>query len=393
MRRIGGSPREERPAVARRWRAGCRAPPRRRGPPASGSAVRRPGREGVPARGRSTSENASGPGALASGLEHRVVGPRERDPVDRHQAEGAPGHVDALEEAERREQAGAPRARERLDQRAASAGRTGRGSGSRAGCRPPRRRARMAAPAGEQREGPAPGGLDQRLELVVEGRLGLRPATVGQRARRSRGAPAPRSRRGCRRRARRSAAVGAEPLGDPDRHGRGGEHPGHRVPDASRRGSARRRSGRPGGSGRGPPSTQATSSSPSEASRPSWARSRPATSRARVTRWARSPEAPSPPAFAEDASRCSSASSRSMRSPSSATTAPSSPPPPARSRSPARSARACSRRSAASISCVHHAVGRRAGAPAPGRAAEGGTGRRGEGTDAARRRSSIRGSR
>ena len=71
----------------------------------------------VAARGRSMVRKALGPGPLPAGLEQRLVGAGERQPVDGDQRQRAAGHVDALPEAHGGEQAGGLVGGEAGDQR------------------------------------------------------------------------------------------------------------------------------------------------------------------------------------------------------------------------------------------------------------------------------------
>ena len=146
---------------------------------------------------------ACGPGSLAAGLEERLVGAGERDAVDGDQAERAAGHVDALPEAHGGEQAGGLVGGELLEQlrlgevalgedREVVAEAELQGGG----------RLVEHPEAGEQRERAAAGRLDEVAELVGErldvagvARVGQVGGAVEERVR-------PRSRTGCRHRAR-----------------------------------------------------------------------------------------------------------------------------------------------------------------------------------------------
>ena len=132
----------------------------------------------VAARGRSISPKAPAPARSRRGLQQRLVGARERDAVDRHQAQRGTGHVDALPEAHGGEEARGLVGGELLEQ--ASLGQValredrdveseleGRGG------------LVEHAEAREQGERAAPGRLDQVAELVGE-RLDVRRGAAGR---------------------------------------------------------------------------------------------------------------------------------------------------------------------------------------------------------------------
>ena len=146
--------------------------------------------------------NDASPGDLPPGLQQRVVGAGEGQPVDGHEAERGPGHVDALEEPGGGEQAArllAGEGRQQLGLGQVALGEDGVGQLRPEGVG----RGLHGPPAGEQRQRAPAGRGDERLQLVValpgEGRV----AGVGQVGRAVEERPARRSRTGCRRRARR----------------------------------------------------------------------------------------------------------------------------------------------------------------------------------------------
>jgi len=125
--------------------------------------------------------------AVAAGLvgralarrHQRVVGPRERDPVDDHQLTGLTGHVEALPQAERAEETRVGV----LDELARELGELGVPLGERRQVGQPLahlRRRRLRRPArAEQPERAALGGVDELADLVE---LGLaEPVAAGGR--------------------------------------------------------------------------------------------------------------------------------------------------------------------------------------------------------------------
>ena len=123
---------------------------------------------------------AAGPvdGSLP-GAHQRVVGARERDPVDEHELAGVAGHVEPLPEREGAEQGGV----RVVDELPGQLGQLGVALGQRGEVRQPLAdglRRGLGGPAtGEQPECPALAGVDQRDDLVE---LGLpQPVAAGRR--------------------------------------------------------------------------------------------------------------------------------------------------------------------------------------------------------------------
>ena len=117
--------------------------------------------------------------AVAARLDERVVRPRERQAIDRHEGEGPPRDVHALPEGHGREQARGLLLAERLEQLGLGQvalcvdGKVENGTQAVA-------RSAHGAPAREQGERSSACGRDQLGELVGDGGLGLRAAPVRQ---------------------------------------------------------------------------------------------------------------------------------------------------------------------------------------------------------------------
>ena len=156
----GREPGEQRLAVAGGGQAASRARPPPRGRSATGSAVPRPGRAGWRRGGGRPAEGVRA-GPLAAGLEQRVVGPGEREPVEGHQRRGCgPGTSTPCQNDMVAKRQAAPPTRKASSSRPWAC-RSGRGP--RRGGRSQRVGGRVhGAPAGEQRQGAAPGGGDER---------------------------------------------------------------------------------------------------------------------------------------------------------------------------------------------------------------------------------------
>ena len=145
-------------------------------------------------------------GGPLPGAHQRVVGPRERDPVDEHQLAGVARDVEALPQAERAEQAGVRVARRTAGPARAAGRRPGPAwSGAAAARGPPRPRSRRPARL-ENSPSVRPSAASTSVDDLVE--LGLRRARRGRAAAgggRRRGSPAGRSRTASRRRGRARA--------------------------------------------------------------------------------------------------------------------------------------------------------------------------------------------
>ena len=141
-------------------------------------------------------------GGPLPGAHQRVVGARERDPVDEHQLAGVAGHVEPLPEREGAEQRGV----RVVDELPGQLGQLGVALGQRGQVRQPLadglRRGLGGPPAGEEPERPALAGVDQLDDLVELGRPRARRGRAAAGGGRRRGSPAGRSRTGCRRRGR-----------------------------------------------------------------------------------------------------------------------------------------------------------------------------------------------
>ena len=195
-------------------------------------------------------------GPAAAGRRAAGNGRRSIVTSDRRRA----GHVDALPEAHRGEEARRLLLGEAREQAPAWAARPGRGSC--AGLRG--RRASVAACIarhdGEQRQRASAGGIDERLELLVDRRLVARTPGIGHMGRAVEERVCPRSRTGCRRRIASNSSGGMPSrVGSVARQRRTGEHCGVLRPQSTSRAPRARRSVRPRArADSGDPSTHAT---------------------------------------------------------------------------------------------------------------------------------------
>ena len=118
-------------------------------------------------------------GGPLPGAHQRVVGARERDPVDEHQLAGVAGHVEPLPEREGAEQRGV----RVVDELPGQLGQLGVALGQRGQVRQPLadgdRSGLGGAPAREEAERPALAGVDQLDDLVELG--DAEPVAAGRR--------------------------------------------------------------------------------------------------------------------------------------------------------------------------------------------------------------------